>query len=134
MCRMTQGGDHPQPKGLIPVKKQLVKIATIALIAVPVGLPATLSLIQRAGAAPSQAAAAGCPGGSSYHSGGSYTQDKGHLTPIRIKGSNDCYDGISVKGTFPTSERWWQMKQCCNGAAITTTRGWTASGSGTRRR
>src|SRR5256885_8449568 len=95
----------------------IVKAVSAVLLAAPIVGPATVLLAHSnaASSAPSSA----CPSGMSSHQGGSYTQDKDHLTPIRLSANGDCYSGITVKGNFASSQTWWDLKQCCNGAGIT---------------
>lgn len=105
------------------MRRKIVQIVAFSVFAAPIVGPAAVVELTHSGVA--LAAQSSCPSGMSYHSGASYTQDEKHLTPIRI-GSGGCYDHVSVSGTFPTSTKWWQMKQCCNGAAISVDDGPTA--------
>lgn len=52
-------------------------------------------------------------------SGTTYTQGSGNLTPVILNGSNDCLVHATVLGNYSRAEKWWQLKQCCNGAGIT---------------
>ena len=98
------------------MRSKIVKSVAVLAFAAPIAAPAAVVSLTHSGIA---SAATACPAGMTAKTGGSYTQSQQNLTPIRIKSSNSCYTGISVKGNFSTTTNWWQMKQCCNGAAIT---------------
>ncbi len=51
--------------------------------------------------------------------GTTFTQTSSNLTPVILNGSNDCLVRPTVMGNYNRSEKWWQLKQCCNGAGIT---------------
>src|SRR3954470_22800693 len=94
-------------------------VAAIALTAPIVGPLAAVALASGSNSASPSASTSACPSGTTGKAGGSYAQDKDHLTPVRLSGSNLCYAGLQVKGNFSSSDTWWDLKQCCNGAAIT---------------
>jgi hypothetical protein len=67
--------------------------------------------------------------GSSYSGGASnttydgsnatYTESQNNLTPVVLNGNNNCLVGVTVDSSIDRGIKWWQMKQCCNGAGVT---------------
>src|SRR3954463_15515034 len=75
-----------------PMRTRVIKAVAMLSLAAPIVGPAAVSHLTTAVAATATDA---CPAAMSDHQGGSYTQDSKHLTPIRIKGSNVCYNGVT---------------------------------------
>src|SRR3954465_10743070 len=102
------------------MRVRIIKAVCAAALAASIAGPALAVAVASGGntASPS-ASTSGCPTGASVHTGASYAQDKDHLVPVRLKGTNQCYTGIQVKGNFPTDKTWWDLKQCCNGTGVT---------------
>src|SRR5436305_6397164 len=113
------------------MKYKALKVATTALLVVPLATPAALHLLQSSVAAPSAVQnaetpqQAGCPsksvspdasGGRWTCSGGSttydargktFTQNQDNLYPLWLEGQNNCFQGGVSQGRISKSQNWW---------------------------
>jgi hypothetical protein len=124
------------------MKYKALKVATTALLVVPLATPAAMHLLQTSSAAPaavqnaetpqqascpSKSASPDASGGRWTGSGGNTTydargktfaQNSDNLYPLWLEGQNNCFQGGVIQGQISKSQQWWQLKKCCNGAGI----------------
>jgi hypothetical protein len=88
--------------------------ASRATAATPAGCPANRAPVTQGSKWTGNAS------GTTYDaSGTSFTQTKDNLLPVVLNGGGTCLVNVKVTGNFATSMKWWDLKQCCNGAGVT---------------